>query len=64
LKIDSRKLEIRLAEQCKTATDLRESLSPATITRIRQGRDVGTKTVGKLARALGVEVTELLEAQA
>lgn len=61
MRIDRQKLDIALAEQRKTATDLRSTLSPATITRIRQGCDVGTKTAGKLAAALNVPVEKLVE---
>lgn len=60
MKIDSRKLEIALAKQCMSLTDLRKLFSPATLTSIRAERDVRTKTVGKLAKALGVDVTEII----
>lgn len=61
MRIDKNKLDRVLAEQCKSATDLRVSFSPTTITRIRRGCEIGTKTVGKLAKALNVPVTDLLE---
>jgi len=63
LKINRRKLEIILAKQCKTATDLREYFSPQTITRMRKGYNVSTKTVGKIAKALDVDVMELIESE-
>jgi len=60
MKIDRKKLDVTLANQCKSVTDLRDQLSAASITRIRAGSEVGTRTAGKLARALGVDVTELI----
>ena len=64
MKINRRKFEIALAEQCKSAAELRGTLSPATITRIRKGEEVGTKTVGKIAAALKIPVEQLLEQEA
>ena len=62
MKISIAKLDFVLAEQCKCATDLRQlSFSPATVTRIRQGHEVGTKTAGKLAKALNVPLERLIE---
>ena len=61
MRIDRYKLDLALAEQCKSATDLRSSFSPTTITRIRRGCDVGTKTAGRLARALDVPLERLIE---
>jgi len=63
LKIDTRKLDLVLAAQCKNTTDLRGVLNPATITRIRKGQGVGTKTAGKLAKALNVPIEQLVESQ-
>ena len=64
MKISIDKLNFTLAEQCKCASDLRlVSFSPATITRIRQGREVSTKTAGKLAKALNVPLERLIEAR-
>jgi hypothetical protein len=60
MRIDKQKLDMVLAEQCKSATDLRDCFSPATITRIRRGYEVGTKTAGKLARALDVPLLNLV----
>lgn len=54
MRINLQKFEQLLAEQGKAASSLRGVLAPATITRIRQGHEVSTRTVGKLAQALGV----------
>ena len=64
MKIDRRKLDFVLAEQCKSISDLRTPLSSVTISRIRRGEDVMPKTAGRLAKALGVNVADLLEQEA
>lgn len=65
MKVDTHKLELLLARQRKSLTALRnEGLSPQTLTRIRRGEDVKPKTIGSVAAALGVDVTELLKEEA
>ena len=61
VKINIPKLEIALARACKNERDLRSSISPQTLRRIRQGEEVKPATVGKLARALNVDVIELIK---
>lgn len=61
MKISKNKLEIVLARKCMNARDLRVITSPQTISRARNGKDIGTKTVGKIARYLGVDVSEIIE---
>lgn len=62
MKLDNRKLEMWLARRCMTLSSLRcEGVSPHTITRIRSGADVKPVTVGKIAKALGVDPAELIE---
>lgn len=62
MKIDKRKLELVLAQRCETISSLRgKGLSPQTITRIANGVDVKPVTVGKLAKALGVDVREIIK---
>lgn len=62
MKLDNRKLEMWLARRCMTLSSLRcEGVSPQTITRIRSGADVKPVTVGKIAKALGVDPAELIE---
>lgn len=58
---DKEKLDFALAERRMSASDLRDTISPATITRIRQGCKVGTKTAGKIAHALDMPLESLLE---
>lgn len=62
MKIQKEKLELAMARACMNARDLqKEGLSSVTVCRAFRGESVTTKTVGKIARALGVDVTELLE---
>ena len=62
MKIDRKKLNIELARSCKALSELRcEGLSPQTLKRIMNGVDVKPVTVGKLAKALGVDPAELIE---
>jgi len=61
MKVDRMKFQLVLAQQCKCARDLRPEISASTVYRIKQGRELGTKTVGRLAKALGVPVEFLLE---
>lgn len=62
MKIDNSKLELTLARRCMVLSALRgEGLSPQTITRIRNGADVKPITLGKLAKALGVDPAEIIE---
>ena len=61
MKIDKAAFELALARNCKTSADYRNVVSSATLTRIRSGYNVTTKTVGKLAYALGVDPYDLIE---
>lgn len=61
MKIDNRKLNLLLAERCMNLRDLRAGTSPQTLTRIRRGEDVLPATAGRIARALNVNVVEILE---
>ncbi len=62
MKINRKNLDWALAAQCKNLIELKEvGLSSATLTRIRQGYDVTTRTAGKLAKALNVPLTRLVD---
>lgn len=60
MRVDREKLDFVLAEQCKNISDLCPALSASTLARIRKGLNVETKTVGKLALALGVPLERLV----
>ena len=62
MRIDNNKLEMELARNCMPISNLRDSgLSPQTITRIRRGVEVKPVTVGKIAKALGVDPKDIIE---
>ena len=63
MRLSIRRIEVFIAEKlmtlgefCKTA-----HISQRTIANIKKGRLVQTKTAGKLAAALGVDVRDILE---
>lgn len=64
MKIDVRKLEILQARELLNNKELREKadIGHLTLMQIKQGiRNLQPVTVGKIARALNCDVTELLE---
>ena len=64
MRIDPKKMELYLARACMSETDLRNGTSPQTLLRIRRGMEVKPKTVGRIARALGVDVTDIIDTNA
>lgn len=63
MKIDKNKLELAMARKCVTAEELskKTDISTITIARIRNGSQMGrTKTIGLIAKALEVDVTEII----
>lgn len=61
MKINRRAFDIALAEKCLTATDLRKDVSSVSLLKIKKGEDVSTAVVGKIAKALGVAVQNIIE---
>lgn len=61
MKIDPKKLDLHLARECKSLSDLRDGTSPQTLKRIRRGEEVQPKTAGRIAKALGCDVADILE---
>lgn len=63
MKISKPKLNIALARKCWNQRDLRDhcTVSAQTCRNINIGKSVMPSTVGKIAAALGVDVTELIE---
>lgn len=62
MRISRSKLNIELARRCVALSSLRsEGLSPMTLTRIKNGKHVKPATVGKIAKALGVDPVEIIE---
>jgi len=64
MKIDKRKLDMVMAVQCLTSEKLSDvtGVSQVSIARFRKGtQQPRPATVGKIAKALGVDVTEIIE---
>lgn len=62
MKIDKNKLAIALARKCWNQRTLSDNgqVSSQTLRNVNAGKEVLPETAGKIARALGVDVTELL----
>ena len=60
MKIDTMKLDMELAKQCMSMSDLKPAVSPQTLKRVRRGEDLLPKTVGKIARAVNVDVHDIV----
>lgn len=61
MKISTQKLELAMARRCVPREALRSVLSAGTLSRVRNGADVKPITAGRIAKALGVDVTEIIE---
>lgn len=61
MKISKSKLDLALARQCKSLTDLRGDLAPNTLVKINNGEELRTKTVGHLARLLKCDPADIVE---
>lgn len=60
MRICKSKLDLALARQCKSLSDLRSDFSPKTLVMINNGAELRTKTVGRLARLLKCDPAELV----
>lgn len=62
MKLNVRKVELARARACKSPRDLEKAGIPrGTWTAARSGKSVRPETAGRIAKALGVDVTEILE---
>lgn len=63
MKVSKSKLDIALARKHWNQRDLRNNaiVSAQTILNLNKGKSVLPATVGKIATALGVDVTEIIE---
>lgn len=62
MRIDRKKLELAKARACMGTKDLIATGIPkGTLCRIVSGEDARPETIGKIAKALGVDVTEIIE---
>ena len=61
MKISTKRLDLMLAKKCLVMSELKTAVSPQTLKRVRKGEELLPKTVGKIARAIGVDVLEIIE---
>lgn len=60
MNVDVFKLNVILAKRCIAITSLREVVSPQTLLKIQKGIGIKPAAVGRIARALEVQVEELV----
>ncbi len=62
MKLDFEKIRLACARKCLTVGEALKAAHTSSFTakRIKDGKEVNTKTAGKLAAALGVDVAEIL----
>lgn len=63
MKANRKRLEIAMANACMNASDLVEAanIPRPSFNNVLTGRSVRPATIGQIARALGVDVREILE---
>lgn len=62
MRINKRKLKIAMANVCMNTADLQKvaDIPRPTLDGAMQGKGVSPKTMGKIARALGIQPSEIL----
>lgn len=63
MKANCKKLRLAMARVCMNPQDLAKAaeMPPQTVNGVLRGRNIRPATIGRIARALGVDVTEILE---
>ncbi len=62
MKLDKQKFEIARARACMSQADFEAAGIPkGTLCRAMSGRGLKPETAGRIAKALGVDVTEIIE---
>lgn len=63
MKADTSKLRLAMARACMNPQDLAKAaeMPPQTVNGVLRGRSVRPATLGRIAKALGVDVAEFLE---
>ena len=63
MKIHFGKFQIAMAKKCWNCTEFikKANVGLTTYYNIQKGKDLQTKTVGKIAKALGVDVLDLVD---
>lgn len=66
MKVDRKKLELAMARACMESADLPAAagLPRPTVQNVISGRSVRPATLGRIAKALGVDPAELLKEEA
>mgnify|MGYP000644840916 FL=1 len=65
MKANRKKLELAMARACMDMVDLvkKSAMPRPTVNNVIMGRDVRPATIGKIARALDVDVADILEVE-
>lgn len=65
MKANRKKLELAMARACMNTADLvkKSAMPRPTVNSVIMGRDVRPATIGKIARALDADVTDILEVE-
>lgn len=63
MKANRKKLELAMARKCMSTADLTVAagMKRPTLNNVITGRDVRPNTFGRVAKALGVDVTDIME---
>lgn len=66
MKVNSKKLRLAMARACMNTADLsvKAEMPVQTINGVLRGRNVRPATLGRIAKALGVDVAEIVEEEA
>lgn len=64
MRISKNKLDLVLARRCMALTDLRPHLAPNTLVKIKNGEELRTKTVGRLAQLLECDPADIIDTNA
>lgn len=63
MRVNKFKLELALARACKNARQLRPEVPQQTMYNCLHGKEVKPETLGRLAKALGVDPLEIIESE-
>lgn len=63
MKLNKHKYELAMARACMSAADIEKYVPKGTVCRLLGGAEARPNTLGKLAKALGVDVTEIIETE-
>lgn len=63
MKVNAKQMRILMCEKVMSRKDLAKAsgVNTATISNVMHGESATTKTIGKLAKALGVDPTEIID---